>query len=216
MKQLLFACLLVLWTVGAASPETAYVTDTLKITMRTGKGTDHKIIQMISSGQDVEVVEPGEDWTKIRLEDGREGFVLTRLLTRQLPVQRQVEGLRNELEALKRKTREPLQEINRLESENKMLQKALDDLRTAYEETQASEARLGEKASRFDTYKARYDRMVEDLKRAKSLSRKLEAEVESLQRDRMIRWFLAGAMVLLIGFLLGIFSRSRRRRSFLQ
>ena len=47
--------------------EKAYVTDSLKVTFRTGPSTENKIVSMLSSGQPVEVLESQEKWTHVRL-----------------------------------------------------------------------------------------------------------------------------------------------------
>ena len=58
---------------ATAWAEEMYVNEIVQITLRTGKGTDHKIVAMIQSGQKVEIVEPGQDWSRVRTADGREG-----------------------------------------------------------------------------------------------------------------------------------------------
>ena len=68
-----------------ALAETMYVSDVMKVTLRTGPGIDHKILALIKSGQEVEVLEPNDQWTRVRLGDKKEGWILTRFLTTTKP-----------------------------------------------------------------------------------------------------------------------------------
>ncbi|MBW2438733.1 MAG: TIGR04211 family SH3 domain-containing protein, partial [Deltaproteobacteria bacterium] len=61
--------------------ETMYISDLLKITLRSGPSTENKILAVLESGQTVEVITPGDEWTKVRQANGNEGWVLSRYLT---------------------------------------------------------------------------------------------------------------------------------------
>ena len=54
--------ILVLFSVPALA-ESKYISDTMKITLRTGPGKDRKIISLLSIGQKVDVLQPGDEWT---------------------------------------------------------------------------------------------------------------------------------------------------------
>jgi SH3 domain protein len=196
--------------------ETLYVDDIVKITVRTGKGTDHKIIRMISTGESVEVIEKDSDWSRVMLADGTEGWVLTRLLTEEPPAAVMLERLRTEHRELLEKTRKPLEEINRLASENAMLEKALTDLRQAYQDLEGDNASLREQNVQLLEMKEGFQEAGSELDRLRSRAETLDTELSHVKRDRMVRWFLAGAAVLLGGFFMGVFARPRRKRSFLE
>ncbi|MGB5260055.1 MAG: ligand-binding protein SH3, partial [Gammaproteobacteria bacterium] len=57
MKHLLKIAVLTLALAGQAMGESRYVSDTLEITMRSGKGTSYGITRMLRSGTQVEVLE---------------------------------------------------------------------------------------------------------------------------------------------------------------
>jgi len=65
--------------------EIMYVSEISKITSRAGPGIEYKVISEIRTGQPVEITQQGRWWTRIRLSDGREGFVLSRFLTKKKP-----------------------------------------------------------------------------------------------------------------------------------
>ena len=59
-KRIVFmgSCMMCFSGVGFA--ETRYVTDVLKLPLRTGPSTEYKILALVESGQQLEVVEPGD------------------------------------------------------------------------------------------------------------------------------------------------------------
>ena len=58
----------------ASAQTTAYVTDELEITLRSGQGNDYRIVRLLDSGAELEVLERGETWTRVRAL-GDEGWV---------------------------------------------------------------------------------------------------------------------------------------------
>jgi uncharacterized protein YgiM (DUF1202 family) len=60
--------------------KSAYITDDIKIAMRTAPGLQGKILKLLKSRDELEVLETSEDWTRVRQANGREGWVLTTYL----------------------------------------------------------------------------------------------------------------------------------------
>ncbi len=60
---------------GNALAETRYVSDSLEITMRSGKSTSHGITRMLRSGTPVEVLETDKKtgYSHVRTRSGKEG-----------------------------------------------------------------------------------------------------------------------------------------------
>ena len=193
--------------------ETRYVTEIVNITVRTGKGLDHKIIEMIPSGQRVEIVEPGPDWTKIRLDAGREGWVLSRLLTDAIPKGIQLEQLQQAHDQLIEKVKVPLVEINKLESENNRLKQQLEAAETALDKINRSHSALKARSEALARLEVDYRQSTSRLAALKQKNQRLADDLAQLQKRQIFRWFLAGAGVLFLGFIIGISAKSKRRRS---
>ena len=107
VRSILF---LILWFCLLSHPSWAkkvYVTDTLKITLRTGPGIENKVIAMLPSGQSLEVIKTQGDWNLVRLvkRDGKnkEGWVLRRYLVSHLPWEIRAKSLKRENVQLKEK-----------------------------------------------------------------------------------------------------------------
>ncbi len=70
---------------AASVAETVYVSEDFEITMRTGPGTDRKIISLVQSGKALEILEKGDEWSMVRDHNGKEGWVLNRYITPNQP-----------------------------------------------------------------------------------------------------------------------------------
>jgi len=80
--------------------ENKYVNDTMNITMRTGPANDRKIISLLGIGQKVEVLQKGDEWTLVRLTNGKEGWVISRFLTDKIPSKIELNVLKSKHKAL--------------------------------------------------------------------------------------------------------------------
>jgi SH3 domain protein len=85
--------------------ERAYVTDTLRVTFRTGPSTENKIISTLNSGEPLEVLETQGDWTRVRLlgpdRGQKTGWIKAQYLVTRLPWEVQATTLGEENARLK-------------------------------------------------------------------------------------------------------------------
>jgi len=72
---------------------------------------------------------------------------------------------------------------------------------------------LKKESKDFLNIKTKYDKTSKQLAEQSERVEKLEAEISRLGWNQNIRWFLGGAGVLLLGYIIGFFSKRRRRRS---
>ncbi len=189
-----------------------YVSDILKLTLRTGPSIENKILAVIDSGQMMEVVEFGDEWSRVQLPNGKEGWVLSRYLTPNETNNIKLQRLETKHKNLMVQASELLEENNRLQAENKKLstefeanQEQLVKARTDYETLKAD-------ASEFLTLKTRYESAASQLAEQTATAQKLEEQLTRLEMYTYIKWFLAGSGVLIVGFLIGYSSKRQRRR----
>jgi SH3 domain protein len=196
----------------SAYGETMYVSDMLKLTLRTGPSIENKILAVIDSGQMMEVVEFGDEWSRVQLPNGKEGWVLSRYLTSDETSNIKLERLEAKHKNLMVQAAELLEENNRLQAENQKLntefaanQNQLIEARTNYETLKAE-------ASEFLILKNKFERTASQLAEQTAIVEKLEEQLSRLERSTYIKWFLAGSGVLILGFLIGISTRRQHRR----
>lgn len=220
MKKLLYILVIaVSITLGAERGITAdmYVTDSFEIMLRTGPSTNNKIVSMLPSGQKVEVLEAGGDWTHIRVKGGKaedkEGWVLTRFLMTRMPWENQTEYLLRENSRLKERV--PLLD-GKVKETNTQLQQVTTTLKQqtkAYEELKKTYAELKEGAADYLKLKEAHEVAKSALKQAQQSVAYLTEENKSLKSTIAIKWFLAGALVLLFGLMIGLVVGQKQKKS---
>ena len=208
-----FACLLVgLWlAAGSASAqqvagENRWVTDSFEITMRSGKGNRQSIIRMLRSGTKIELLETDTQagYSRVRTGSGAEGWVLNRYLLKRPPARvmmpdvearlRASEERRKKLEAelrtISRDRDQFKSQLNSVESTGQGLQKELDDVR-----------RMSANVMKIDSQNKS---LRQSLNKSQAAVEKLQADNQRLASRATREWFIIGALVVIVGMLIGL------------
>jgi len=209
LPRLTGALLLVLLT-GIASPSlaqtSAYVTDDVEVTLRTGTSTRHGIVRMLSTGIEVTVLESDKEsgYSRVRTGNGAEGWVLTRYLVDQPPpktrigtvetrlaeAREETQRLREELGQLRGQQGELSQDREQLAEQNASLKRELEEIRRVASEHLA----IAEDNQRLNREMAEIQ--TENMK----LRQDYETTKDRSRRD----WFVVGAIVVIGSMLFGI------------
>ena len=197
---------------NTALAETMYVSDVLKLTVREGKGTGEKIIAVVQSGQTVEVLQPEDEWALVRLDDGKEGWVLNRYLTGKITNNIKLQWLQKKHKTLTAQSATLLEEKEKLKEENKEFKTELDKVQKEAEELKMSYEALKTESVDYINLKSKYTKTASQLAEYTKKSELLEKELTKLEFKQTVRWLLTGAGVLLIGFLIGFSTKRQRRR----
>ncbi|OEU83678.1 MAG: hypothetical protein BA873_04430 [Desulfobulbaceae bacterium C00003063] len=216
IRSFVFTGILLILFSAPILAETMYVSDVLKLTVRTGKGQDYKIISVIQSGQTVDVLQPEDKWALVRLNDGKEGWVLTRYLTSKITNNVKLQWLQKKHKVLTVQTATLLEENTKLKGENKNFKTDLNKTQNKAEELNISYEALKTESADYIKLKSKYAKAASQLAEYVEKSELLEKELTKLEFGRTIRWFLAGAGVLLLGFLIGFGTKRQRRRTTLR
>lgn len=192
--------------------ETNYISDSIKITMRTEPGKDRKIIALLNIGQKVEVLNPGNDWTLVQLPNGKKGYVLSRFLTNKTPSSIELNVLERKHEAVKANAVSLLEENNAFKSKNEALTTELAATRKELQDLGNNFKNLEKESAHFLELQAKYKTTTSKLEEQTKKAETFEDELNKLIWNKNIKWFLSGAGVLLIGFLIGLSTKRQRRR----
>jgi len=203
-------CVMCLYAVGFA--ETMYVTDLLKLPLRTGTSNEYKILALVESGQQVEVVEPGETWSLVRLANGKEGYVMNRYLVAQPTSGVLLAELQSKYTTLRQQATALIEENNRLKEENKTFKSSLDSNEKALNKVETEYKELKSGAAEFLNLKKKYQEVSTQLAEQTKRANTLDKELSGLEMNQYIKWFLAGSGVLLVGFIIGFSAKRGRRR----
>ncbi len=191
-----------------------YVTPSAEVVLRTGQGTEYKIIGMVKDGDAVELLDESDSYALVRLADGKEGWMLKRFLSTSPPLSTVVGSLRAENEELKQRQ---IEITKKNEEISAILTKTEAELQTAL--TERDQIKTDYENLKHDTVNV--IQIKEDMQKAKQENTSLVKEIATLKdenndfnKDKSINWFLAGGGVLLVGMAIGkLSSKSRKRKS---
>jgi SH3 domain protein len=226
--------LLILGLILIAAPssvyaETRYVSDKLIITMRTGAGSEYKIIKTLETGTPVEVLEETGKHYKVRAKDGMEGWVLKQYVVADTPKTIIISGLGKKIEKLTgaveklKKERDAVKK--NLASEKGFLNADIKELEKALKEKNSRISGItGQLREMTDKYNglvadsgdvvkvvSERDAFEKENDRLSAENNELKKRNESLFKRNAVYWFLAGGGVFFIGWIVGQFSRKKKK-----
>jgi len=198
MIILAFICLL-FWA-GPLAAKDIYVTGITKITMRTGPGVEHKIVAMLTSGSKLETIEYQKDWSHVKTQDDKSGWVLSRFLTEDVPQTLLVKQLQKENERLVSVLEETVEKKRVLAEKNDLLV----DIEEKYK-------KLEQASADFLKLNASYKELARKSQDQKDHILTLEKNMNNEEK----LWFLSGAGVFIVGLIIGFSTRKKKRSSLL-
>jgi SH3 domain protein len=208
-------------TIKSVFADTRYVSDELIISVRDGQNQDDNVLGHIRTGTAVDVLEEKGRYLRIKTENGLEGWVQAQYIIPEKPNARIIEDLRNEIneqDALSDKflAKKIIYEIRIRELEQEL---NINQKNTAKEKSEQKE--LNKKYKKLLSYSENTDELIKKLEKSKQLDSKLKTEISNLKKSSknplkssMIQPFLAGAGILIVGFILGGLARRRKRSKF--
>ncbi len=206
LKHSSIFCLLCLLLPSSVLAETRYVTDQFEITLRTGSSVSNSILAMLRSGQAVTLIEEDAEtkYSLVQTADGKKGYVLTRYLDKQPAGREQAARLKDISDKQRNQIEKLNNELNQQRLAKQHDEAMIDELQSSLNRTEQALNDLQE--STRDT--------VRILKQNESLQLRindLDSRIKVLSnenasyKDRTaMDWFVRGAAVSLIAFLLGI------------
>ncbi len=83
---------------GIGLAETMYVSDRLYLSLRSSPDPEQPALELLSSDTRVDVLQTEGKWARVRLEDGRTGWVWKRFLVKDVPKSLIIEQLKRQIE----------------------------------------------------------------------------------------------------------------------
>jgi SH3 domain protein len=180
LKRAFLATALCGWTALAAA-ETAYVTDSLRLGLHTASDTSGRPIENLISGAAVEVLERNTNYARVRLIDGREGWVKAMYLVTLKPAAARVAEL---------------------EAEIATLREAATAAKTAQT---TAEHELGRFTAELQAKTGSAETVQDTVQRLRAENEAHEARLESYRHTLPLKWVVPAVVVALVaGFLAGL------------
>ena len=198
--------LLPFFAVPANAEGQKYITDNLEVTMRSGTSTANSIVRILKSGQAVTILEEdlASQYSLVETDDGKKGYVLSRFLD-------EIPSARQRLEQLQQKSQKQIETISSLGEEIQQLKTELNNEQTDNESLKGTLLASENELTKIRTASENTLSILEDNERLKSIvaelrkdKQNLSDENDSLKDSTKMDWFIRGAAVSLIAFLLGI------------
>jgi SH3 domain protein len=224
--------LILLGSISTSWAETRYVSDQLVVSLREQPQSNSSPITYLKTDMSVEVLGEAGEYFKVRSKQGETGYTLQKYLTTATPKSTIINKLQKERDQLADKIEKTRQQAASTTSQSSKSQQEialqLIDLReknTALEDkwtqsqTELKKVRQDYQALQNDAKEviaitAERDQLRKTNQELSAQNIALDEEMSSLTRTVFIKWFLAGAGVLLFGWLIGKASGKRRRSSF--
>ena len=190
----------------AAYAETRYITDRLEITMRSGESNQHKILRMLSSGTQLELIQTNSDsgYSQVRLKNGSQGWVITRYLEQQRSARERLAANEKQLARIKSENRALNDKFAELTRKHNALNNKTNKLSADNEKQSKEFARVRSISSNALTLDSENTTLREQTRQLERSHQALQLENDSL-KDRSERdWFIVGSGVILLGMMIGL------------
>ncbi len=207
----------ILLSIGVASQagaQTRYVTDELVITVRTGRSTQNAIIESLSTGDAVTVLEEdaASGYMRVRTESGKEGWALTQYLV-PAPV------ARDRLAVAERELGQARETIASLRAQVAELTEQLGSVTSRMQEAETAATSLNDELVDVRSVSANALTIRDQNESLRRRLNERDAQVEQLTTENAAlagradrEWFVLGAGVLVVGIVLGLIIPSLRRK----
>jgi len=222
MKTFLTCILLVFFfalsipaTVFSAAGSRWYVKQNAEVPLRRGRGDRYKILTVVSNGTPVKLIRENNGWARIRLASGKEGWLLKRYLSPDKPLKDQVTSLQQKNIQLQEKLEETKSRLDKLTTARHKTEQELANCLSARDQAKADFHQLQQDTQDVISTKKELALARRQLEVLKKRLADMQLENTGLKKSSSLIWFLVGAGVLLVGWLIGLITgkRAKKRRS---
>ncbi|WP_299584456.1 TIGR04211 family SH3 domain-containing protein [uncultured Microbulbifer sp.] len=204
---------------ATAAAETRYITDQLHVPMRSGKGTGFRILHRgLPSGTQLSVLEdaPQDGWTRVRTTNGTEGWIRRQYLVSEPVAKLKLEEATANLARFEKMEGNLGGEVRRLEEENGKLSSSLDSIQQQNQTLAAELKTLKALSADALALNERHQKLLHQHELLKQEKTMAEAEIQRLSGSESHKWYMYGALSVLLGALLAMIAphlRPRKRHS---
>ena len=191
---------------AAAFAAPAWVSDQFEITLRTGPSTSNSIQLMVDSGLRLEVLERDADsgYSRVRTPGGTEGWVLSRYLMNEPSAREQLQKLSGQLTNATSRGSSLDSQMKAVTAEYDSANRKIKELERAKAAVEKELAEIKRTAANVLAIDKQNKTLMDQLAAAQIRADTLDQENRQLSSQTTRYWFMAGALVLLVGIILGI------------
>ncbi|MCH7537185.1 MAG: TIGR04211 family SH3 domain-containing protein [Proteobacteria bacterium] len=200
----LLLCLLLIASASFAVP--AWVSDEFEITLRSGPSTSNAIQLMVSSGMQLEVLERDAEsgYSRVRTPGGTEGWVLTRFLMDERSARERLQRLTSQLSSANSRSTTLDTQLTEIRGEYDASNRRIATLEREKAAIEQELAAIKRTAANVLGVNEQNTVLMNQLAAEQIRADTLDQENRQLSSQSTRYWFLAGALVILVGILVGI------------
>ncbi len=203
---------------STAYAESAWVSDQFEIMLRSGPSTSNAIQLMVDSGTRLEVLERDAEsgYTRVQTQGGTEGWVLTRYLMNEASAREQLQALTGQLTNAASRGSSLNSQLNAIKGEHDSANRQISTLEREKAAVEKELAEIKRTAANVLAISDQNKTLMDQLTTAQIRADTLEQENRMLSSQTTRYWFVTGALVLVVGLVLGLWlpriNWRRRRR----
>jgi SH3 domain protein len=202
----LFSLFLLLFVGVAAQAQSAWVSDQFEVMLRTGPSTSNAIERMLPSGTALEVVESDAEsgYSRVRTAAGTEGWVLTRYLMNEPSAREQLAALTSRLTNARDQGSSLSSQLDAVQGEYDTATRRIANLENEKRRLEEELAEIKRTAANVLAINDQNKQLRDQLANAEIQAATLEQQNRELTSQTTRYWFMTGALVLLVGMILGL------------
>lgn len=191
----------------SVAQETQYISDMLLVPVRSGPGTDYRIVNRgLPSGTALLVYDLSDDgeWTEIETRGGTRGWIPTQYLQKEPPAGLLINDLRLELEQVRGERDRLVSQLNQSSTEVTEADETIVELTTTLESTQAELTEVKRVSAAALDLDLMNQQLVAELESERSEADLLRLENVRLRERIANNQILDGALAVLLGVILAV------------
>ena len=189
----------------SVAQETQYISDMVLVPVRSGPGTDYRIVNRgLPSGTALLVYDLSDDaeWTEIETRGGTRGWIPTQYLQKEPPAGLLINDLRLELEQVRGERDRLVSQLNQSSTEVTEADETIVELNTTLESTQAELTEVKRVSAAALDLDLMNQQLVAELESERSEADLLRLENVRLRERIANNQILDGALAVLLGVIL--------------
>jgi len=190
----------------AAVAEDAWVSDQFEVMLRTGPSTSNAIERMLPSGTALDVLETdaAAGYSRVQTSAGTEGWVLSRYLMSEPSARQQLERLSSQLTNATDSGSSLTSQLSGVKSEYDTAKRSIATLEREKRALEQELAKIRRTAANVLSIDSQNKDLRDQLATAQIEVATLEQQNRELTGQTTRYWFMTGALVLLVGMILGL------------
>ena len=198
--------LLILLPATQAAAQSQWVSDQFEVMLRSGPSTANEIRRMLPSGIELEVLEQDSEtgYTRVRTAAGTEGWVLTRYLMNEPSAREQLASLTNRLSSATAEGSSLESQLAAVNSEYDAAGRRIATLEREKSQLEDELAEIRRTAANVLAINDQNKQLRDELANAEIQAATLQQQNRELTSQTTRYWFMTGALVLVVGIVLGI------------